>query len=95
MIDWLALAIGFGLGSVASGVFFAGLALGMRVALRSGRPAPVLMLSAALRIALLLSAGWAVADLGAVAVGGFALAFLLLRFAAVRWARGPIGQERS
>ncbi len=72
---------GFGLvtGAAATALFFAGLAWGMRLALRSARPVTVLLPSAALRIALLIGAGWGVATQGLWAAAGFALAFLAVR----------------
>lgn len=88
-LDWMALGQGALLGALAAAVFFAGLAWGMRIALRQPRPAPVLLLSAALRIAALLAVGWWVAGQGAVALAGFALAFLVLRFAVLVFARRP------
>ena len=72
---------GFGLvtGAAATALFLAGLAWGMRLALRSGRPVAVLLPSAALRIALLIGAGWWVAAQGLAAGAGFAVAFLAVR----------------
>ncbi|WP_108484325.1 ATP synthase subunit I [Oceaniglobus ichthyenteri] len=72
---------GFGLlaGALAAALFFAGLAWGMRLALRAPRPVAVLLPSAALRIALLLGAGWWVATWGVAAILGFALAFMVVR----------------
>lgn len=86
-IDWIALFLGLAVGSVSSGLFFVGLAFGMRIALGTGRPVATLILSAALRIAMLLAAGWFVAQSGAWALGGFALSFLLVRFIAITFAR--------
>ena len=79
-IDWIAVALGMLAGTAAGAAYFAGLAWGMRLALRSARPAAVLVPSAALRIALLLAAGWWTALLGTEALVGFALAFVALRF---------------
>ncbi|WP_099826943.1 ATP synthase subunit AtpR [Oceaniglobus indicus] len=78
-IDWTLFATGVAFGGVAAALFFAGLGWGMRLALRAARPMAVLLPSAALRIALLLAAGWWVATLGAVAALGFALAFVATR----------------
>ncbi len=91
-MDWPALIMGAAIGGLVSGCFFAGLALGMRLALRSGAPVLVLALSAALRIALLLAVGWYVVAQGGPWAGlGFAAAFLLLRFLAMTYMRiGPI-----
>ena len=84
---------GFGLlvGAVATAIFFAGLAWGMRLALHTARPVAVLLPSAAIRIALLLGAGFWVSQLGAVALAGFALAFLVVRFIVTSAMRLPKG----
>lgn len=94
-IDWTAFAMGALTGVVAGGLFFAGLAFGMRLALRRAQPLPVLALSALLRISLLLAVGWLVARLGGTAaLVGFALAFLAARFSAVALARPSLpGKE--
>lgn len=86
-IDWTALGLGAFAGAVAGGLFFAGLALGMRLALGRARPTAILLASAALRIAALLGLGWLVAGQGGSALAGFALAFLLVRFGAITVAR--------
>jgi hypothetical protein len=85
--DWMALGLGAGLGLVAGAMFFAGLAWGVRVALRQARPGPVLLASAALRIAALLALGGWIAAQGASALAGFALAFLAVRVAIVALVR--------
>ena len=82
-IDWIALLLGVSIGTVASALFFAGLAFGMRIALNTGRPVATLIFSAALRIAMLLMAGWFVAQSGVWALGGFTVSFLLVRFIAI------------
>ena len=83
--------LGFGalFGALAGGAFFAGLALGMRLALRALRPMPVLLVSAALRIAALLGLSWWIAGHGPWALAGFALAFLVVRFCILAVARPP------
>lgn len=78
-IDWGVFALGLLGGALAGALFFAGLAWGMRLALRTARPMSVLLPSAAIRIALLLAAGFWIAGLGGVALAGFALGFLVLR----------------
>jgi len=90
ILDLTALGLGAFLGLVTGAVFFAGLAWGMRIALSQPRPTPVLLVSAALRIAGLLAVGWWVAGQGVSALAGFALAFLMLRFAVLVFARRPI-----
>lgn len=90
-IEWGAVLAGLGIGAVTSLLFFAGLGIGMRLALRQERPVLILMLSSAVRIAALLGIGWAVAtSLGAFALAGFALMFLVARTIAVALARAGV-----
>lgn len=78
--DWSGFLLGALAGSVLSALFFAGLAWGMKRALQRPNPAVILLPSAALRIALLLGGGWAVATLlGVAGAVGFGLAFFVLR----------------
>lgn len=94
-IDWSAFGWGTLTGVVAGALFFAGLAFGLRLALRGSRPMPILAVSALLRIAALLAAGWLVALAGgAAALAGYALAFLVTRFAAITLAR-PAAPRRD
>lgn len=88
-VDSSALLLGLVTGALASAVFFAGLAYGMRLALTSDRPTAVLMLSAVLRFALLLGVGWLVTSFGqdAWAFVGYGLAFFVSRFVATTIAR--------
>jgi uncharacterized membrane protein len=86
-IDWSHLAVGGLLGTLGSALFFFGLALGMRLALRARHPALLLLLSAGLRITALLALLWGVSQIGVAALAGFALAFLGIRFVAFRIAR--------
>lgn len=88
-IDWAMLGFGAAAGAMASALFFGGLAWGMRLALRSLRPTPVLLMSAAVRIALLLGAGVLMAAQGTTALAGFALAFLVMRFGILMIVRRP------
>src|SRR5690606_35227233 len=83
-LDYMLFGFGLLSGAVAAALFFAGLAWGMRLALRSARPVAVLLPSSALRIALLLGAGWWVAAQGVLALVGFALAFLTVRLVVTR-----------
>ena len=78
-MDWPLLAFGLLCGAGAGALFFAGLAWGMRVALRRPRPVTVLLPSAALRIGLLLAAGVWIAGLGTAALLGFMAGFFLFR----------------
>ncbi|WP_299565305.1 ATP synthase subunit I [uncultured Sulfitobacter sp.] len=87
-VDWAAVAGGLAIGAVLSVLFFAGLKVGMRLALRTRTPVGFLALSAALRIAVLLAAGWGVVQQGGVwAFAGFALAFLVVRMGAITLVR--------
>lgn len=89
VIDWWAVLLGFCAGVPVSVLFFAGLAWGVRRALRSARPSGLLLLSAACRIAVLLAVGLWIATAGANhwPLAGYALAFFVVRLAAVLWAR--------
>ena len=88
MVDWGAVAFGSAIGAGASAVFFAGLGLGMRLALRAKRPVAVLMLSSLLRILAMLAVGWVVVSAaGPSAFAGFALAFFVVRKVATTIAR--------
>ena len=88
-MDWDALLRGFLWGLPVSALFFAGLAWGMRLALRSTQPASLLLLSSALRIAALLGVGYWVSAAASKAwpLAGYALAFFLVRVLAVARAR--------
>ncbi len=87
VIDWAELAAGLAIGAAISAFYFAGLAFGVRIALVSARPTATLMLSAALRIVLLLAIGWVVSQAGTWAFIGYALAFLIVRLVAVNLPR--------
>lgn len=95
VIDWGAFGLGAFAGALAGVLFFAGLAFGMRLGLRSAHPIRVLLLSGGLRVAALLGLGWLVAGQGASALAGYALAFLAVRFAAIHIARAPVKTESS
>lgn len=87
-IDWIAVMLGLAIGTAMSAAFFAGLVFGMRLALRSTKPATLLMVSAAVRITGLLSVGWLVVEQGGPwTLLGYATAFLLVRFVAITIAR--------
>lgn len=88
-IDWHAVLLGFGVGVPVSALFFAGLAVGMRLALRSRQPAGLLLLSAVCRIALLLLIGFWITTAGSSAwpLAGYAVAFFAVRLIAVGYAR--------
>lgn len=87
--DWAGMGFGALIGAFAGVLFFAGLAWGVRLALRARAPGMILGVSAALRIAALLGLGWLVAQSGVAALAGFALAFVALRFVAITVARRP------
>jgi len=79
--DWSAVVLGLAIGTAMSTFFFAGLGIGMRLALRSAKPVAVLVLSAALRILALLGIGWVVVGQGGPwSLLGYAAAFLIVRF---------------
>lgn len=83
-------AIGAAFGIAASGLFFGGLALSVRLAARSARPGAIILGSAVLRIVLLLAAGWGASRLGLWSGIGFAAAFVPVRLVAISLARpGP------
>ncbi len=89
VVDWVAILLGFAAGVPVSGLFFAGLAWGMTRALRSDRPEGLLLLSAVLRMAMLLGAGFWLAASSATAwpMVGYAVAFFIVRLVAVICAR--------
>lgn len=87
MIDWAGAAMGLALGLGAGALFFWGLAVGMRAALGAARPGAVLLVSAGLRIGLLLLAGWGAASLGLAQGLGFAAGFVAARTITLAWAR--------
>ncbi len=94
-IDWGAVGLGIAAGAMAGAVFFVGLALGMRLALRSARPMPILLLSSGLRIGMLLGVGWLIAQRSPTALAGFALGFVAARVIAVAMARPSAGARVS
>ena len=86
-MDWMDLATGFALGALAGSLFFAGLAISIRIASRSDRAGSLLLMSAGLRVAILMIIGWHVAQIGEWSLAGFVASFLLVRFAAIAWVR--------
>ncbi|MEB8386512.1 ATP synthase subunit AtpR [Rhodobacteraceae bacterium KMM 6894] len=87
-VDWTAVLMGLAVGVVMGGLYFVGLAVGMRRALHSAKPVMLLSLSAALRMLALLGVGWIVAGQGGPwAAVGYAAAFVVSRFVATTWAR--------
>lgn len=94
-VDWGAVLAGFGIGTVVSVLFFVGLVLGVRLALRLSRPTAILLPSSAVRIVVLLWAGWLVTGGGTDgwAFGGYTAAFFLVRFIATSIARVPRVEE--
>lgn len=79
--DWIAVALGLAIGSAMSVMFFAGLGLGMQIALRSAKPVALLLVSAIVRMAVLLSVGFLVVEqAGPWSLLGYAFAFLTIRF---------------
>lgn len=95
--DWGAVVVGLIFGTATSAVFFAGLGLGMRMALRSAKPVAVLMMSSTLRISGLLGIGWlAVGQGGPWSLLGYAAAFTAVRFVTTTVAsvRAPSGETQ-
>lgn len=92
-VDWNAFLLGLTVGAGVSALFFAGLAYGMRLALGATKPAMILLISAGLRITMLLTIGWLVAQIGTWAFAGYALSFLLIRLAAITIARPRSAKE--
>lgn len=89
-VDWAALGLGLVAGSTISAIFFAGLAFGMQRALHAEATVKMLALSSALRIAMLLGAGWLVVSLaGPWAFAGYGIAFFISRRIATTLARIP------
>ena len=90
-IDWAMMAVGLAVGAVMSALFFTGLGLGMRAALRSAQPVRVLLLSAGLRISCLLGVGWlVVVQAGPWSLLGYAAAFAIVRAIATMVARAGL-----
>jgi hypothetical protein len=88
LVDWTAIVLGLAIGTVMSAVYFVGLAVGMRLALRTQSPIRILSVSAMLRIAALLGVGWVVVVQGGPwAALGYAIAFLAVRIVATIFAR--------
>lgn len=89
VMDWEAALLGFSLGVPVNLLFFVGLAWSVRLALRSTRPSVLLLLSFLCRLALLLIAGFWLLSIGdnAWPMLGYAMAFFLVRVAAVLLAR--------
>lgn len=89
-VDWMSLGLGAAAGTLMSVVFFAGLALGMRRALRVRHTVHTLVWSAVLRIGALLGVGWLVTtQAGPWAFAGYGLAFFACRHIATALARVP------
>lgn len=87
-VDITSLLLGFAIGALLSVLFFGGLAYGVQLALRSSRPAIVLLAGALCRISLLLAAGYALVVVrgNGWPLIGFVIAFFLVRLVATFWA---------
>ena len=86
--EWNAVILGLAIGAVTSALFFAGLGLGMRLALKSAAPVAALMLSAVIRISVLLCVGWFVVGQGGPwSLVGYATAFIIVRLLTTTVAR--------
>jgi hypothetical protein len=89
--DWTSVGFGLEIGALISALYFGGLGVGMRIALRSGSPIRALLASAALRMSALIGIGWLVVEQGGPwSLLGYAAAFLIVRFVVTAFARpGP------
>lgn len=89
VIDSHWLLIGFLAGIVIAAAYFIGLALTVRLMLRSDRPGTTLIFGSLFRIAALIAVGFWLTE--AAGNGwpllGYALAFIIVRFLAIRLAR--------
>lgn len=90
--EGLPFLLGFLLGLVASSLFFIGLAWGVGLALKSSRPNSTLFISFVLRLGWLLGIGFLLASLTATLwpILGYALAYFVVRFIALRRAKREI-----
>ena len=95
MMEFDGLIFGWGAlaGAIAAAVFFAGLALSVKLALRATRPTSLLLASGVARIGVLLAFGWWVASLGLWAFIGFAVAFLTTRTVILAIVRKPAAKR--
>lgn len=84
-INASAILLGFAVGVPVSALFFWGLHWGMQAALASVHPGRLLMLSFFARMVMLLGIGFALTALAQTlwALGGYMLAFVMLRVIAV------------
>ncbi|NLJ12087.1 MAG: ATP synthase subunit AtpR [Gammaproteobacteria bacterium] len=91
-INTSAILLGFAVGLPVSALFFWGLHVGMRLALASEHPGRLLMLSFFCRLVVLLGIGFALTALAQTlwALGGYMLAFVLMRVAAVLRAQAKV-----
>lgn len=84
-INTSAILLGFAVGLPMAVLFFWGLNWGMRLALASDNSGPLLMLSFFIRLVVLLAVGFALVNLtdSLWSLGGYMMAFLLVRIVAV------------
>ncbi|PLW75441.1 ATP synthase subunit AtpR [Cohaesibacter celericrescens] len=83
LVNWSAVGLGLVVGIAVSTVFFIGLSVGIRYALRTQNPIKLISLSAIVRIAVLLGVAWFVAEQGGLwAALGYAVAFFIVRLIA-------------
>lgn len=82
--------LGLGLGALGGVLFFAGLALGIRLALKGRAPGLMLLASTAIRLAMLLGLAWLAVGQGLVSALCFLAAFMIVRTAATAWAGAPL-----
>jgi len=87
-VDWFGILLGLCVGTVMGVLFFAGLAFGMRFAMRTQCPIRLLALSAGLRITGLLVTGWFIVVQGGLWTAlGYGVAFFGARIIVTTLAR--------
>ena len=94
-MDVTGFLLGFGLGVISSGAFFAGLYTTIQIVGRVKSPAALLAASAFLRIGLFLTVGYFVARTGFESGLGYFAAFLLVRYAAIFWSGSRLDGLRN
>jgi F1F0 ATPase subunit 2 len=94
-MDVTGFLLGFALGVISSGAFFAGLYMTIRVVGRAKSSAALLAASAFLRIGLFLTVGYFVSRTGFDSGLGYFAAFLLVRYAAISWGGSRLAGLRN
>jgi len=93
-VDWSLLAFGGVVGFLVGGLFFAGLAVGVRRAMLSVHALAIFSISAVLRIAACVGAAWLVLmQLGLWGFAGFGIGFVLSRRVATYMVGGRVAAK--